>query len=137
MKKQYIILAVLAVGALAYYFLVYKKDASLGSPASKDPFDIDDAAAYTGARSLIPKNDQPWVDAEVAKVYAEKRPEHMINGRLSKTLVFIGLAGTVNPNVNGKFIDKSNNKVLWPQQTFDDMWTLYRNPLVAKYGGLA
>lgn len=132
-----IVAVLLLIGGAIYYFSNKSKVDALNKPAGNDPFSIDDDAAYKGARSLLPENDRVWVDKEVAAAYSQASDEEFkLNGRMSKTFTLIRLCGRMNPNEKGKFTDKSGNKVLWPQKMFDDMWTLYYNPLAAKYGGL-
>ena len=137
-QTKLIIVGAIIAAALVYYFGFYKKSGALTDMVDpNDPFSIDDTNAYKGVRGLIPANDHPWVDPFVETLYKSKGTTIILGGKPSKTLAFMEIAGRVNPNEKtGTFTDKNGAKVLWPQETFDKMWTEFRNPLMSKYGGL-
>lgn len=141
MKKEYVIILALAIGALAYYFLVVKKKSDdLETVKTPDQFEADDTTAYNGAKSLFKAGDLAWMNEIVSARYKSGNPDVMINGRASKTLALVNVAGEVNRNEEvGTFIyggEGGKNKNLWPQSLFDTLWNSYRIPLVAKYGGV-
>lgn len=130
------IIGVIIAGALAYYFLVYKKDTALPPVNTSDPFSIDDQAAYKQMRSLFSEGDLQWVDPLVKKEFDAGNERIKIAGKSSKALAFLHVVSVTNANKDGKFVDKFGAKVIWPQEIYENIWANIRNPLIVRYSAL-
>lgn len=134
MKKTiaYILIAVVAIGAIYYLYNNKGSAAPLGTKGGT-PYEQDDDAAYNSMRSLIPAGDLAWVEPLVKERY-EATPE-LIAGQKSKAATFLRTVGAVAPNQNGKYppVSWSNGMpILWPDATMAKLWDI-QNSLTAKY----
>lgn len=133
--KIIIALVVAAVAAIGIYMYQKSKN-SLATPVASDPFDVDDTAAYNSVLSKMEPygNHEAWVNPYVIKEY--QKGTYKINGKPSKTETLVQMLGRFAPNKDGKFVNARAQKVLWPQEFFNDIWDNDLNPLKAKYNRL-
>lgn len=140
MKKEYILIGVILLAALAYYFGVYKKKDELSTTSkAPDAFDVDDTAMYNSlvdifkAESTLPSN-LDWINPLVTKRYTSD-PIKMKNGRASKAETFYAVVSAVNRNKDGKHVDEEGFKALYPKSMRDTMWAAMSSFRI-KYSGL-
>ena len=140
MKKEYIIIGVIIIAALAYYFGVYKKKDDLSTTSkAPDAFDLDDTTMYNQlidifkAESTLPSN-LDWINPLVSKRF-KADPVKTENGRASKAETFYAVVSAVNRNKDGKFPDESGAKALYPKSMRDTMWAAMSSFRI-KYSGL-
>ena len=140
MKKEYIIIGVIILAALAYYFGVYKKKDDLSTTSkAPDAFDVDDTEMYNRlveifkAESTLPSN-LDWINPLVTKRFKEN-PVKTENKRNSKAETFYTVVSAVNRNETGAHLDESGAKALYPKSMRDTMWAALSSFRI-KYSGL-
>lgn len=126
MKKTiaYILIAVVALGAIYYLYNNKSASSALGSVGGSS-FAKDDEAAYNEMRTFFNAGELAWID-DLVKTRWETNPG-LVNGQKSKARTFLNIVGEVAPNPQGKYPPghwTGTTPLLFPGENIDKMWKI-------------